>query len=120
MKYEILSIDDYKTALRGEINGLIYHNPTDDELELFETYVSNYLSNTIDTGKKPDLTGICCALLDCKKENFRACDECGEYYLPHEFNDECMGNFCLNCKPYRDPDNEPFGHDDPLTFDEIG
>jgi len=119
MKYEIISITDYKTALRGEIYCLIYHNPTDEELELFERYVSDYLSDCVNTDKHATLTGICAALLDCKQENFRACDECGDYYLPHEFNDECMGNYCLNCKPYRDPDNEPGGYDDPLTFDSI-
>lgn len=97
-----LCLDDYKNALRGEIYRLIWHNPDDAELAMFEKYAADYIADQVNANKQPDLCGVCSALLDCKNENFMRCEECGEYFLPSELN---LG-YCTRCKPYRDPDFE--------------
>lgn len=120
MRQSLLTITDYDAALRGEIRGWIGHEPDDDELKVFEQAVADYIADRINENKHVDLNGICAAILDCKQDNFHQCDECGDYFLPAAFNDACIGNFCLNCKPYRDPDNEPGGWDDLIACGEIG
>lgn len=105
-KREILSITDYKAAMLGEIYSLIYHTPTDEELELFEEYVANYIADRINDDKRPDLTGMARALLDCKDENFVCCADCGDCYLRSEMNQDYGCEYCLECKPYKDEDFE--------------
>lgn len=105
-KREILSITDYKAALLGEIYGFIGHNPTDEELELFEEYAANYIADCINDDKRPDLSGMACALLDCKDENFVRCVDCGDCYLRSEMNQDYGCEYCLECKPYKDEDLE--------------
>lgn len=120
MKQEILSITDFNAALRGEIYGWIGHMPSDKEQAEFERYIADYIAECINNDKRPELTGVCVAILECSKESFRQCDDCGDRYLPDEFNSEEWGNYCIHCKPYRDPDGEPGGHDDPLNFTDVG
>lgn len=103
MKY--LTPTDLEAALRGEIEGLIYHNPTDEEMELFERDAADYIAICIEDNKKPDLSGLACALLDCRNDNFRACADCGDYYLWSEMNPDDK-DYCCKCKPIYDPDYE--------------
>lgn len=105
-KKDILSIIDYKAALRGEIADTIYHTPDDNEMLEFEKYVADYIADCINANKQPTLSGICAAISDCRQDRFMCCNNCGEYYLCDEMNDETGDAYCLKCKPYYDPDFE--------------
>lgn len=100
-----LCLDDYKNALRGEIYGLICHNPSDDEIAIFERHVADYIADQVNDGKRADFTGICCALLDCRNDEFCCCADCGEYFLPSEMNPD-NPDYCVNCKAIYNPDWE--------------
>jgi len=106
-----LYFDDYKDALRGEIYGLIGHNPDDAELEKMTEYAADYIGDCYSAGKLPNLSGMAYAMLICKQEQFKQCTECGDYFLWDEINTE-TGEHCLNCRPYYDPDGMPGGWDD--------
>lgn len=109
-----LCLDDYKNALLGEICGLIGHNPDDAELEKMTEYAADYVADCYGAGKLPNLSGLAFALLTCKKEQFKQCAECGDYFLWDEINTE-TGEHCIDCRPYYDPDGMPGGWDDLKT-----
>ena len=100
---DILCLDDYKNALRGEIYTVIWHNPSDDEMAIFEQYVADYIADQVNHEKRADFTGICGILYDCRREQFCCCADCGEYFLPDEMNPDNT-EYCRKCKPVYDPD----------------
>lgn len=105
-KKNILSITDYKAIIRGEIADMIYHNPDEFETAEFEQYIADYIWDCIKAGKQPTLATVQEAMRDCLDERFKQCGECGEYYRYDEMNDETGNEYCINCKPYYDPDFE--------------
>lgn len=107
-----LYLDEYKNALAGEIRDLIGHQPDADEFAQMEQYAADYVADCVNDDKLPTLSGLAVALLECRDGYFKRCNECGDWYLYGEFNDGICGDYCLNCKPYRDPDGEPGGWDD--------
>lgn len=106
MTSKILSMTDFESALRGEIASAIYHTPDDTEMAEFEQYIADYISDCINAGKNPDLTGICIAISDCRHDKFKECADCGEYFLYDEMNQDYGHEYCLRCKPHYDPDFE--------------
>ena len=105
-KKDILSIIDYKAIIRGEIADMIYHNPDEFEIAEFEQYIADYIWDCINAGKQPTLATVQEAMRDCLHDQFKECGECGEYYRFDEMNDETGNVYCINCKPYYDPDFE--------------
>lgn len=105
-KKDILSIIDYKAIIRGEIADMIYHNPDEFETAEFEQYIADYILDCINAGKQPTLATVQEAMRDCLHDQFKECGECGEYYRFDEMNDETGYEYCINCKPYYDPDLE--------------
>lgn len=88
--------------IRNEITLSIGHNPDKDELQKFIDYIHDSIADSIRENKKIYISQIEIAILDCKKENFIQCEECGEWFLPSEIN-EATG-CCTKCTPYEDPD----------------
>lgn len=101
-----LCLDDYKNALRGEICDLIGHNPDADEFAQMEQYAADYVADCLNADKLPTLSGLAVSLLECRNGYFKQCNDCGDWFLYDEFNDGVCGDYCLKCKPYRDPDFE--------------
>lgn len=97
-------LDEYKTALVGEICALIGHNPDSDESTKMEQYAADYVADCLNDDKTPTLSGVCAALSECLSAEFSQCSECGEWFLVDEMNKETLENYCLSCKPYYDPD----------------
>lgn len=104
-KKDVLSITDYKAAFRGEIADAICRTPDDNELLEFEKYVADYIADCINADKLPTLSGMCAAILDCRRDCFMCCNDCGEYYLYDEMNPDDRA-YCQNCKPVSNTDLE--------------
>lgn len=86
-----LLLEDYQLILRNEIYSVIDRNPTDEETALFETYAHDYIADCLHAGTRPDFAGLCLSLYECRKENFKQCTACGDWYLMTELDD---WNYC--------------------------
>lgn len=98
-------------ALLGEIYGNIWHNPDPAELETVKKYLADYVADLAEQKKRFDLTALAVGVADAVHDHFLECEECGEKFLPDEMNHD--GDwYCLQCRPYSDPDGMPGGWHD--------
>lgn len=82
------------SALQREITTEIGHQPDKDEMRVCVDYIKNYAQ----TSEQVDLTGVCIAIMQARKECFKQCEDCGDYYLAKDMNTEY--GYCLTCKPH--------------------
>ena len=102
-----------KQILRNEVRVVLGRNPTDEELKDFADYVYETYLDMSRKGK-PDrlyITDIPALLNKYLEENYRECEECGEYYKIGSDDWNADGHYCIKCKPNQDPDMMPGGHD---------
>ena len=83
-----------KLALQREIATELGHIPDEKEMRVCVDYINKYAQ----TNKKVDLTGCCLAITQARKECFKQCEDCGDYYLSKDMNTEY--DYCLDCKPH--------------------
>lgn len=90
--------------IRNEIADALGHTPDKSEQEKFITYIHDEVAEKIKQGKKVYLDYIEAAIILCRNEQFKRCEECGDWFLPEEMNQ--FGYKCINCEPNYDPDYE--------------
>ena len=97
--------------LRNEFTYQLGHNPDADEWRTFIDYISDYIKTDLEKKRRPNLTDLEEAIKNALNDEFMQCNDCGDFFLPSEMND-LGGWYCLNCKPFADPDGMPGGWDD--------
>lgn len=88
--------------IRNEIADALGHTPDKAEQEKFIKYIHDEIAEKINQDKKVYLVDIESAIILCRNECFKQCEECGEWFLPEEMHD--LGHECLKCRPFQDPD----------------
>lgn len=88
--------------IRNEVELALDHNPSREELAIMVEYIYDGIADKENEGKKVYLADIEERIRLCRDENFRQCEECGEWFLLEEMHES--GYKCLNCQPYSDPD----------------
>ena len=92
--------------IRNEIADALGHTPDKAEQDQFITYIHDEVADKINQDKKVYLVDIEYAIKLCRDEQFKQCEECGEWFLPRDINN-IGGNHCLQCKPIQCEDWEP-------------
>lgn len=103
----------------NEIRDALGRTPTPEEFKSFVDYVNDALLEEERFGRLNQvfLVNISLWIHEYRKDNYRQCADCGEYFLigSDDWNDD--GIYCVNCKANIDPDMLPGGHDDLITKD---
>lgn len=102
-----------KQILVNTIADALGRNPTNEEFTFFVDQLQEQYADAIKDGKKILPTDIELWVRETRDGYFKQCDECGEWYMMGDeiWNNEELGDYCIDCIPYQDPDMMPGGHD---------
>ena len=102
-----------KQILMNEVRDVLGRNPTEEEFKGFVDYIVEYFNDQVRAGKadKVFTADVGLLLYEYRNDNYRQCEDCGEWYLIGSDDWNWDGCYCVNCKPNQDPDMMPGGHD---------
>ena len=91
-----------RQIMMNEIRDALSRNPDEQEYKNFMDYVSDMILENDRMGKKTFLVDIEHAIIEYRDDNYRQCEECGEWiaYDSDEWNSD--RNCCRNCHDYDD------------------
>lgn len=95
-------------VIKNEVADALGYQPTPEELTMFRDYINDYMIERENAGElnKVFFTNIGLIIEQCKKENYKKCEVCGEMYRMDDedaWNPE-KGWVCRDCEPYQDWD----------------
>ena len=83
--------------IRNEIENSLGHNPSKEEQSVMMDYIHDAIADKINEDKKVYLVDVEFGIKMCRDEQFKQCEECGDWFLLDDMNE--FGYKCQNCQP---------------------